>query len=667
MNCKYNKEDVAIACFKLFRCIPMSDKENNGEFKVNEEGLIRAGFFITNKARRSEYMSKKLMDTVESELSFNYQGFSRTFYASFKELVESSDEKLMFDQLLHYMTTYGAQAFGVFDRSKVYVPSDVLREIRPNEIPPVTTGGKCLEVRAIYEISEKELIAKVEDLLNGGVAMSEATLENCYTILMYLHDHIQMDKIRNKEMRCRLFASLGLIPPTVEELLRVMFYKATGSSMVISSKRELAKVKRFMDDSTYEQFKEFNDLLEGFVNKYGYEPLTKVFFRHKKLILCFKNAGNADVINKIRRLATKGHIPYEAPLLERLTSNDGEIEVSALMRELDKITMYKKVSLLNALRYQRMFADSNLHVYRIRNGKIFIKEGQSTQPRKDAAVIENLIMYSLREDVKKGIVGKKIYLPKNIDYAFPTSEKNFVGGIPCGSTCEFSKDDAVLVAVHWENVKDKNGESSVDLDLHAQNGNRHIGWCDGFRDPARRILHSGDMTDAPIDKGGAAEALYFENVKGVEFEEAVWSVVLSNYTGYNIDTVPYTLAVGTTPKVSSLDSEKAMSMYKDVVTQVPLVANDASFIIGMISMEKDKTTFTFSNQGVSGSNVGISHALQEKQAKFTRQSMKSQLRLMDILGMCDAQFVDDPKDADISLDPKDIGKATILDMLTPKA
>ena len=92
---------------------------------------------------------------------------------------------------------------------------------------------------------------------------------------------------------------------------------------------------------------------------------------------------------------------------------------------------------------------------------------------------------------------KKIFIPKDIEYALPTSEKMYVGNIPTGSKFYGKR---LAVGIYW-----KNEWGAHDLDLSGQNLRGKIGWNAGYGEDDGALMYSGDITSAPK---GAVEYLY---------------------------------------------------------------------------------------------------------------------------------------------------------------
>jgi hypothetical protein len=183
-------------------------------------------------------------------------------------------------------------------------------------------------------------------------------------------------------------------------------------------------------------------------------------------------------------------------------------EISYEEREqlFEKSPIFKLVQVYNAL-------NNPTGYYVIRNGKAFYK---STIEREMVTrVKDRLIQHIVRKMPKV----ESVSLPKGIDLAMPTSEKNFIGDIPIGSTVDCSENNT-MVGIYW-----RNGWGARDLDLHCATieGNT-IGWnASYYKD--KEIVFSGDMTSANPE---ASEVMWFKNKP----QDSIISV--SEFSGNNL-------------------------------------------------------------------------------------------------------------------------------------
>ncbi len=157
---------------------------------------------------------------------------------------------------------------------------------------------------------------------------------------------------------------------------------------------------------------------------------------------------------------------------------------------LENATIFSLFKALQAL-HSRIYGQ-NTFMYRIRNGKSWLREKQTNTENLEHNF--NLIMDFMKS--KYSLNGKSFYLPSDVKYALPTSEKMFVGNIPTGT--KFLGDN-LAVGIYWENEW-----GATDLDLSAINIDGKVGWNSSYNQN-NNLLYSGDITSAP---NGAVEYLY---------------------------------------------------------------------------------------------------------------------------------------------------------------
>ena len=116
-----------------------------------------------------------------------------------------------------------------------------------------------------------------------------------------------------------------------------------------------------------------------YLNKYNclydIKKLATIFYRYKMLWLAMKNSRTSSFINNMRRLAVKYHKPAKIKILDTITNPSFIVDenvISEVKKELKNVTIYKKISILNAISYRLAKPDSIAYV--IRNGSIYYKE-----------------------------------------------------------------------------------------------------------------------------------------------------------------------------------------------------------------------------------------------------------------------------------------------------
>ncbi len=194
-----------------------------------------------------------------------------------------------------------------------------------------------------------------------------------------------------------------------------------------------------------ENLRQINQALSTYNAENGLIQLAKIWYRNEWFFLAVKNRGNRTIINKIRKLAYKHYQPEKADIMFLMTSKVfSDEELSECADKLKKATIYKLFAIYNTLSYGKN--NPNLIAYRVRNGKTFIKDGERNIPNDI-----NLKMQLVLDEIKSRIdlSGQSFYIPSNVSYGVPTSEKAFIGNVPENTVFELDKpEDDLIVGIH---------------------------------------------------------------------------------------------------------------------------------------------------------------------------------------------------------------------------
>ena len=625
----------------LFKAAPNVPVENISEYNLDNRKNISQGFFITDDAFKNCpcIADEKILQFIKNQFGYDIFELNQGFYKSFYTVKNLSPQQILANKILHYMTTYGFESLGIFDRDLVYIPADKL------ELP---TDSEPIKITVINFIGNDEIKIRVNKMIESGAALSKDTLRNILAIVKFLKIKLNLAQIANKEFKILAYDYLKIMPSEPVEFLRYMIYKATGSTLLIKSPAVILAIKT--------SDKNFNRFFSKYINENGMAKLAEIFHRYKPIWLAFKVHSKfmKRTINKMRKLADTYHKPIAPKLLETLTTAQ-DIDMAELKIELAKVTTYKKISIANSILY-RLAAPENI-LYKIRNGKVFVENflGNFTPDEK----ILDVIINSIVADIKKNVAGKKIYIPENFNYAMPVSEKKFIGAIPEGSSYTFNK-KSVIVGVHWFNVIENNHENRVDLDLHLNSVKRDIGWQNDFygdnfiATKNCKIIFSGDMTDAPIKSGGATEAFFI----GESLTDEFMMVNLNNYNQFC--DVPF--------KIILADTDKAQINRKYLIDSHEIafcVSNEiigGEMFLGFLQSDiEGNKKFYFSSGDMGNRRVSRSDKQSEKILSATHSSLESCLSMKDILLKAGA-IITDNADCDINLDPAVVTKDILLNI-----
>lgn len=635
------------ATLTLFKAVPnVSDKNFLPHAVDNEKNLAR-GFFVTERAAEAcpIVADENIRRHIKEKFGYDVFELNQGFYKSFRTVADSTPQKILANKLLHYMTTYGFENLGIFDRELVYIPNDAL------DLP---ADAKPTKITVIDAIDDAEIERRTKKFIFSGVALSNETIDALSVVVNFLGIEIDVDAVPNKEFAVRLCDMLKILPADPVQFLRYEIYRATGSTLLIKDSETIEAIKTSGVN--------FSDDFAKYIAKNGRNRLSEQYFRFKPLWLAFKK--NSDylrgVVNKLRKLADKNHRPLPQKFLEHLTSA-AEIDCEELQRELANVTPFKKISLANAIRY-RLSAPESI-VYSIRNGKAYADDFRGGL-KFDGQKIFDAIVDSIAEDVKPNVAGKKIFAPKNFEYAAPVSEKNFVGNIPAGSSYAFAK-NSVVVGVHWFNLAENNSEVRIDLDLHLNSQTVDIGWQNDFGNEnfinarERKIIFSGDMTDAPISAGGATEAFFVGEMLTDDF----LTVNLNHYNHFaDSAPVPFKIILADVAQ-DKIDRQYLLDAH-EIAFCVPAEISSGEMFLGFLaSNELGEKKFYFFARNMGNRITAHSDGLTDRVNSAMASTFESRLTLNEILTRAGA-IVDDvtADDCDINLDPAEVTKDILLDL-----
>jgi hypothetical protein len=422
---------------------------------------------------------------------------------------------------------------------------------------------------------------------------------------------------------------------------------------LIKSKVVIAEIKNSsINNESKDMFGHdiLGSLFNQYDNTYGLERLAEIFFRFKPIFLAFRgNESVRKMINKIRKLANDFHKPMPEDYLNSITGklNRGiNIDTDKLNSELDRVNIFRKIRLANALMF-RNNEHANI-MYRIRNGKAYVSDFkyEGFNPRGILCIVEDSIIRSLRPKVENKI----IYIPDYMQYTLPATEKQFICNIPVGSY--ISVDSDLIVGVHWENTN-----RSIDLDLAAMDISGKIGWDSNYRNSNATIMFSGDLTDARKPKG-ATELLYVSG-KGVNNS----LVTLNYYNFVDKDPVPFKLFIAS-EKIDKLD-RNFMVNPNNVIMALNSTIDIKQKTLGLIVVNSKGSKFCFAESTIGNSiTARVKDKYLSKARQYLLETLDNNLSLNEMLARSGAIIINYKDNAcDIDLSPENLEKDTILKLL----
>lgn len=501
------KKEIIEATLRLFKAVYTEDNSYKVSDDILSAALTKGILFNTDKIGSSESEQLKIVSAACDLYGKNLVKLNKTFHKTWKTVEEIDPTLHYLQQCLHYITTYGYDLLGIsYDASHAYIPEEKV---------PMPENAVPYNFTIIRVISKEELIGRIECLLESGVALSTQQVSDVVLLMNTFNITVDFDSVKNKEAKTMMWLILDKKPYiNVDEFLRALTYLVTGDTLVIRSYRNHQAIKMFLKyDST--KRKKIADLLSWYTTEFGIENIAGSYLRNRMLFLAFKCDETKKLINRINRKADKYNKPKD---VVRLSEDD---ILEANVYQLVKYWNYCN-SMLNPTKDK---------LYQIRNGKNYLTENSNygitgrvkEEVDKLFGHFKDLIEFRLRE-LLSHLKDSVLIIPDYIDYKVPSSLKRLASGVPEGTAISFDTSKPFVIGIHWENQGDK-GSGRVDLDLHANSRGSSYGWNSSFRSSNAGVLYSGDMTDAPISKGGASEALRFTG----EIKEPL-IITLNDYT-----------------------------------------------------------------------------------------------------------------------------------------
>ena len=589
---------------KLFNVVP-----SNSSVASPQEALIdfNNGVVVSQDARWAESSIRSFLNKKR----LSGEDLNKTYHATWEEVTKGNDFDRIVESIMGFINGLGKKM-----KDEVVIPSDIV------------TTTDTLKFKVIESMPEEDINAMVIGMLESGIALKSETISDLVKILQHTeYKFTGNERIRNKEASIVIADKFGHYPTDPVETLRYVVYKATDSTLLIKSKGAIAKIEN----------SEF-DPCDAFTYA-GLERMAEVFNRFKPLFLAFKRSADGKrnrVINRIAKLSKTNHKPLPVNALSTATSqliNDRD------MHWLENATTFALIKALNACHVRLQGQD--IFAFHIRNGKAWYKEAETSV---DSSVLQknfDRILGVIRN--RLDFSDKKVYIPPNVEYGLPTSEKMFIGNVPT-----FTKftGDKLAAGVYW-----KNSWGARDLDVSAVDihGGK-IGWNTYYSGQSENILYSGDITSAP---SGAVEYIHVK-------EGLYDPILLLNNVYSGDDNCDYKIVIGQGEDMSRSIMMDPKKVWVEEMTE----SVKRETLLGVFLPGEGKTvSFVMLNTATGSHNAstGTEHTI--KFNKAFSQYCENVLSLNDLLVYLGADLTDEIDDATIDLSLNALDRNTFIDLL----
>lgn len=622
---------------RLFKALPVSD--NIAAVKDDElmKTTLAKGFILDPIATAAYHNDTHVIDLINQAYGRSSEELNQTFHKSFAKVRDASMQQLVFEQMIHYLTTYGAENIGVYDQANVFIPGEAL------DAPELKEGVRIVIIRGLTKAQLKVELLK---LLGSGVALHENTIKDALDVATFVgFDEADLDVVKNKEAKAALYDYFGFVPTKPVEFLRHVVYRATEKTLLIKNKALIEQLKARNNTDLVRLF-------DTYEKEVGLQHLAEIFYRYKPIFLALRtNTALKKKVNKIRRLAVLNHKAMPEDLLNTITArlkHKQAPDAVSFNEAMSRATIFRKTRLAYALKFRTTDADSIM--YRVRNGKSYATDF-SFENKKGAQILYDAVMKLIAKDLAH-LSGKKIFIPAGLKYGLPATEKQFTGNLPTGTYVEIPAD--LVCGIHWENV----GNSRIDLDLALQDATGKYGWDARYRSDDGGILFSGDITDAPKPKGASELFHIGGTVRGS------WLMTVNYYNFQKEIPVPFKILVAHDTKENvernrTIDPNNIIALSN---TEMSVKQKQ----LGIIVADEESTKFYFAESDAGRGITSKTTDHTEQARKFLLKNYTDSIVLNDVLVAAGAIIIDtDPLEADIDLSPEVVDKTTIINLLQP--
>lgn len=521
----------------------------------------------------------------------NLKAFQNTFHKSWETIIDTPQEELWAQAVIHYFTTYGLESLGIDNEGMVYIPDEI-------DCTP-----ELRKFRVISTISNEELQKVVMDNITSGIALKQKTVEDLLLIAKEIGLEIPIDKVVNKEVKTILTIKFGIVPKNGEELVRVINYTITDNTMLIKNRDTFFAIK----NACYATPEKRNYVAKLLTE--GKKQAASVFYRYRPIFYALRKAGFKKEVNKISRLAAYYWQPKpEAQFLSTRILNGYRLT----SKDLENLPVFELVKIYNKLSYVLLALETYgcyNDIITVRSGSLFIKQIPKAVSCEYAFSIHEA-KDLLKQTIKTRSLAKRyLVLPEGLDLAYPTSEKSFIGDLPLYTQCHCGQSSTIGIA--WD-------DDDLDLSGLLQDGTK-VGWNSGYSSKDKGVLYSGDCTR------GGAEALYFKTDQKALIMENV----------YYGDICKVDLFITKEEDFQEPDNQwSSRTNYildpNQVVYSVKLDIEKQSKVLGLYEKEKDQTIFTFVDLALMRGRVSNNNDLVSIAMDNISLQGKSSLKLSDI-------------------------------------
>lgn len=438
-------------------------------------------------------VDSETFNILDKLYGFDMQAANSTFYASMQERLQLTIGEFLLHRDFHYETQQ--------------IPNDVLSDV---------VNSFTSELKTIIQVSTKDDIREaLQQLIEQSLAVPSEDVDLIADALE--HYGVNTRLIENRELAIVLNTRKNRAVDNAQLFVTQLYYAITDKSMLIKSDEELDDFNfrlRLNASRRSKIVKLVNDYL---ANCGSLESLALHFRPNRRVWLMLRKhiPELRPIVNGMKRISEKKRVDHtSSTVLEKDT-------------DYTMVDIYQLIKISNYLREKLLIEDGDAQIYRVRNGRAFIKANAGENVDNARVLME---LTKINNEIARRYKDKDvtIYLPdaekENIAIAMPTSVKNFVGQYPMYTVVRAPK--PCKIGMYWT--------KNTDMDLHVDTFDReHIGYYSHSN--RYDIKYSGDMT-CTNSAGMAAEMMLVN-------DDVAHTYSINPYSNKDCDV---TLFVGTT-------------------------------------------------------------------------------------------------------------------------
>lgn len=466
-------------------------------------------------------------DVLDKLYGFDMQAANSTFYESMQERLQLTIGEFLLDRDVHYETQQ--------------IPNDVLSDV---------VNSFTSELKTIIQVSTRDEIRdNLQQLISQSLAVPSEDVEQLADALE--HYNVNTRLIANRELAIVLNTRKNRAVDDAQLFVTQLYYAITDKSMLIKSDEELKNLEFRLKLNASRRSKIVVLVNDYLANCGSLESLALHFRPNRRVWLMLRKhiPELRTIVNGMKRLSDKVRINHASTtVLEKDT-------------DYTMVDIYQLIKISNYLREKLLIDDGDAQIYRVRNGRAFIKANAGDNVDNARVLME---LTKINDEIGRRYKDKDvtIYLPdaekENIAIAMPTSVKNFIGQYPMYTVVRAPK--PCKIGMYWT--------KNTDMDLHVDTFNGdHIGYYSHSK--RYDIQHSGDMT-CTNSAGMAAEMMLVN-------DDVAHTYSINPYSNRDCDV---TLFVGTTNIPDLRSSNVAIEPKEVIFSSKHHIDNDRGFAFG---------------------------------------------------------------------------------------